>query len=240
MTWRVKMISTLNSMSLSSLFCEDGFEKCNTINIKLKASDITDEFISCGNYSSLNSKSIDTLVEYKIAKNLQLTSQNLSTENIDYEAEFKEFLNAKGCSNEKELQALNTTSFKTVGQLRNAVSSIIRTTVSNVLSDDNNLEKYLKDIDNVVSDLSVEELADFFNSPEEAIKKIIDMLKNFIEKYKDDPSMKEKLSRIKELLKKLEKAQEKTDKDKTSQTEENQKNYIKKNIEKYEKIILLY
>ncbi len=233
------MVSTLNSISMSSLFSEDESKKTCGINIKLKASEIADEFISCGDYSSLTSKSIDTLDEYKIARSLQLTSQkqdsNLITKNVDYEIEFKDLLSSRGCSNEKELQALNRTSYKTVDQLRSSVGSTIKSIITDALSDDSDLQKYVDLSDDIVSDLSVEELADFVNSPEESIKKIMKLLQNLIEKYKDNPEMKNKLSGIKELLEKLEKAQEKLDNNKNPQSEENQKKYIKKIIDQYEK-----
>lgn len=48
---------------------------------------------------------------------------------LDYDSEFNKFLESKGCSNEKELQALNKTMFKTTKDLRYVAEGRLRQTM---------------------------------------------------------------------------------------------------------------
>ena len=109
------------------------------------------------------SMSVNSLDEYKEARNSIIDpSDTNESENINYKAEYREYIKSRGCSDEKELQALNKTGFSTKSDLYKAASTMFNDTsnslVDNKFVKDNN---YTKDTNKILSAASIDDVANF-------------------------------------------------------------------------------
>lgn len=98
----------------------------------------------------------------KVTKQYSLYDKVYSS--IDFEQEYKDFMDSRGCENEEDLQALNKTFYKTTDDLRNAAATGMTSVLMNASMRNPEMIQYLHKVNSIVSSISVNSLANGTNS----------------------------------------------------------------------------
>lgn len=188
---RSKMSKMPRTDSINSEVAEE-----TNISTKEQA-EAVDKYITSFDYNSfMNPRGINSLEDYKSARDTQLKNEMFSSirstplppddpaereaygaevskqyslydkvySSIDFEQEYKDFMDSRGCKNEEDLQALNKTMYKTMDDLRGAAASGMMSVMLNASMRNPEMIPYLHKINSIVSSLSANSLANGTNS----------------------------------------------------------------------------
>lgn len=178
-----------NLKSINNANIEDAINISNKLHFNSK-----EDFINFCTYSPSNVDSLDRYISLR-----QSLSNTTELTNEDYQKEYKEYMQSRGCSNDEELKVLNSTSYATKNELFNTAKMAMKGSLSSLkycsgisISDDQ--------ISSLLSNASIQNVGKYINTSSTTVSdgvfKLQTLLDDVCKQDNVDVSLKNSLSSL--------------------------------------------